>query len=275
MLPRADPPRAIAAGAPPSRKRRALRMAALRTAAALLAAAAALPSLRTAGAQAPRAQPIDGIVAIVGGHTPSSHTDVVLRSDVELRARLALAARTSEVPTGALPEALLAAALEQIVGELLIAREARRLHAPEPTPAQIARQREELARSVGGEARLRALLDALSVDPAEIDAIASRRALVDAFLRANLEGGTAISDGEVEQAHASGDHPFAGRPLDEVREPLRAWLAAAALERDVRRWIEVLRGRTPVRMLGAFAANAPPEREHSAEEESRDVRPGR
>jgi hypothetical protein len=205
---------------------------------------------------AAQGQLVDGIAAVVGGHAPGPHTDVVLRSDVELRARLALARRTSQAPVGPLPPELLASALDEIVNELLIAREARRLRATEPGPTQVARQREEIARSVGGEERLRRFCEELSVGLDEIDAIATRRAYVDAFLRANLEGSTFISDAEVERVYASGDHPFTGAPLEEVREALRTWLAQAALEREVARWVEVLRSRTPVRIVVRFAPNA-------------------
>lgn len=201
-------------------------------------------------------RPIDGVVAIVGGLTPSPTTDVVLRSDVELRARLALAERAPDLPDPRLTPELLAATLQEIVGELLIAREAQRLHAPEPAVTQITRQRDELVRALGGEERLARFLERYDVEPAEIDAIARRRAFVEAFLRANLEGSTLISDSQVDQVYASGEHPFADRPLDEIREPLRAWLAAAALQRDVRRWIQVLRGRTPMRVVVPFVAPA-------------------
>jgi hypothetical protein len=205
----------------------------------------------------PAAHPVDGIVAIVGGHTPSPTTEVVLRSDVELRARLAIAARGATLANGELPAELLAAALQEIIGELLIAREAERLHAAEPTATRVEHQRAELARSLGGDAQLARFLEAHDVDAAEIDAIAHRRAFVDDFLRANLEGSTLVSDAQVEEVYASGEHPFADRSLDEVREPLRAWLGTAALQRDVRRWIEVLRDRTPVRVVVPFAPAAP------------------
>ena len=233
-----------------------------RGAAALLAALLATSAVPAASAQA---RHVDGIVAIVGGHSPSSQTDVVLRSDVELRAWLALAAEAPDLPGVQVPEELLHATLDQIIGELVIAREAERLHAAQPNEEQIRRQRDELVRSLGGEERLRALIERLSIDPGEIDAIAERRAFVDAFLRANLEGSTLVSDAEVEERHERGDHPFAGRPLDEVRELLRAWLASQALERDVRRWIQVLRSRTAIRIVVPFAP--PPSAQETAEDE--------
>lgn len=213
------------------------------------------PAPIAAQAGAPAPIPVDGVVAIVGGHTPSATTDVILRSDVELRAILAVAARSPDLPTiPELPPELLAATLQEIIGELVIAREATRLHAPEPTETHVERHRAEIVRSVGGESRFERLLSRHDVSRDEIAAIARRRAFVDAFLRANLEGSTLVSDARVEEAYREGDHPFADRPLDEVRELLRAWLATEALQRDVRRWVEVLRSRTPIRVLEPFAA---------------------
>jgi hypothetical protein len=198
--------------------------------------------------------PVEALVAIVGAETPVEGTDLVLLSDVELRARLDLGPEgVSLGPT----RALLAATLEEIVGELLIAREAARLHATDPTDGDIRAQRDRLVQTLGGEARLRALLGAVHATDAEIDAIARRRAYVDAFLRANLEGSTTISDARVEEVFASGEHPFASMTFDEAREPLRAWLAVRTLADDVARWVTVLRQRTIVRVLVPLAIDAP------------------
>jgi hypothetical protein len=71
-------------------------------------------------------------------------------------------------------------------------------------------------------------------------------------LRANLEGSTVVSDAQLARVYESGEHPFGDRPLPEVREPLRAWIAQAVLRRDVRRWIEVLRRRTAVRVVAEW-----------------------
>jgi hypothetical protein len=209
---------------------------------------------------------VDGIVAIVGGHTPGPLTQVVLRSDVELRARLAVATRSPDLHAFELPPALLAATLQELIGELLVAREAERLHAPEPTEAQVAQHREELVRTLGGPERFARFIAVYDVLDDEIQAIARRRAFVDMFLRANLEGSTLVSDAQLTEVYESGEHPFADRPLDEVRDALRAWLGAAALSRDVARWIDVLRSRTPVRVIVPFA---PPRAEDSEDGGSR------
>jgi hypothetical protein len=195
---------------------------------------------------------VEGIAALVGGTSPGSGTSVVLRSDVVLRARIALAGRTQRLPTGPVPTSLLGAMLEEILGEVLIEREADRLRAERPSDEEIARERARLEEQAGGATRLGQLLEVIGAGTEEIDAIALRRAYVSAFLRANLEGSTLVSDAQLARVYESGEHPFAGRPLDDVREPLRAWIAQTALQRDVRRWIEVLRRRTPVRVLAEW-----------------------
>jgi hypothetical protein len=183
----------------------------------------------------------------------------VLLSDVELRAHLDLGpSGLTTTPT----RALYAATLDEIIGELLIAREAARLSASEPSEADVRTQRDRLVATLGGESALSTLLARLGAEREEIDVIARRRAVVEAFLRANLAGTTTVSDARVEEVFASGDHPFAGMTLDQARESLRAWIAVRALDQDVARWVTVLRQRTTVRVLVALD----PEGDAAAEE---------
>jgi hypothetical protein len=207
--------------------------------------------------------PVEALVAIVGAETPEEGTDLVLLSDVELRARLDLGpAGVSVRPS----RPLLAATLDEIVGELLIAREATRLRATDPADVDVRAQRERLVQTLGGEAHVRALLASMHATEAELDVIARRRAYVDAFLRANLEGSTTVSDARVEEVFVSGEHPFASMTIEEAREPLRAWLAVRALADDVARWVAVLRQRTIVRVLVPLALPSPPDEAGAASE---------
>lgn len=189
---------------------------------------------------------------MVGGSAPGPGTVAILRSDVVLRARLRLAGETARLPVGPVPEGLLAATLDEIIGEVLIAREADRLRAEAPAEEAIAEQRRRLEEQAGGSARLAALLRGVGASDDEVDAVARRRAYVDAFLRANLEGSTVVTDVQVQRVYERESHPFAGRPLPAVREVLRAWIAQQVLQRDVRRWVEVLRSRTTVRILAGW-----------------------
>lgn len=197
---------------------------------------------------------LDGLAAVVGGTGPGPEVDIVLRSDVELRARITLGPRAHGLPQGQLPAALLQVTLREIIGELLIAREARRVQAASPAAADVERERRRLEQSAGGPERLTALLAQQSAEPSEVMAIAKRRAQVVAFLSANLEGASVVTDSEVERAFAEDPARFEGRTLPEVREVLRARLSAQALEATIERWVHVLEARTLTRIFANYAS---------------------
>ncbi len=214
----------------------------------------------------------DGIAAIVGGEAPGPGVELVLRTDVSLRARITMTGRlgrpASSVP---LPRELFISTLEQLIGEALIAREAERVRVTPPSDQDVAREQERLVEEAGGLPNLRELVRRLGATMAEVDLIARRRALVASFLQANLEGTAVVTDGEVDRAYAEGDHPFVDRPLEEVREPLRLWLARRAIDHAVARWVGVLRARTPVVLLvnaGASSGAPAPAPEPAAHEPS-------
>ena len=46
---------------------------------------------------------VEGIAAVVGGRSVSAETDIILISDVELRARLSLAEQSTSLPLGEIP----------------------------------------------------------------------------------------------------------------------------------------------------------------------------
>ena len=71
------------------------------------------------------------------------------------------------------------------------------------------------------------------------------------FLVANLDA-SLPSDAEVERVYEGGRHPFVDRPLEDVREPLRAFLMQAKLEIAVARWVGTLRDRVTVRVHADF-----------------------
>ncbi|MAQ18543.1 MAG: hypothetical protein CMN30_27565 [Sandaracinus sp.] len=198
----------------------------------------------------------EGVAAIVGAPTPRQGAQVVLLSDVDLRARMRLAGqRTGEIHLGPLPAPLLVATLDELLGEALIAREAERVQLASPTDRDVRDERRRLEGLAGGAARLTSLTDALGVDDEEIDAMARRRAMVKVFLEANLQGAATIDDAQIDRIYQSGEHPFQGQELEDVREPMRVWLTRRALENSVRRWVEVLRARTTIRVLAPYGGN--------------------
>ncbi len=195
----------------------------------------------------------DGIAAVVGAETPRPGAIVLLHSDVDFRARLRLIRERPGRPhLGPLPRGLLRATLDELIGEALLAQEATRMQLTAPSERQLRAERRRLEELAGGRDSFVALVQALGVTEDEIRVIARRRALVSAFLEANLEGAASISEDRIEEAFARGQHPFVGQELSEVREAMRVWLARSALEEAVARWVQVLRARTTVRVLAPY-----------------------
>jgi hypothetical protein len=196
---------------------------------------------------------LDGVAAVVGAAAPGPATDVVLLSDVDLRARLSLLGKVEDPSElSPLPRSLLRATLTEIVGELLIAREARRLQAVTPTAAEIERERLRLLQTAGGQGRLDALMVALSASVDELAVIARRRALVASFLSANLEGVTDITEAALDQALADDPGLVEDRTRADARLEVRTRMSRQALDRTIARWVAVLRARTEVHLYAEY-----------------------
>jgi hypothetical protein len=196
---------------------------------------------------------IDGLAAVIGGAEPGDATRSILRSDVELRARLSLLSRDAQrALLGELPGSLLRATLDQLLGEQLIAAEAERVQITEPRPADVARELAAIERESGGRRAVLRLLARLDASQLELDTMARRRALISAFLRANLEGVTVVTEHDVDaRLQADMTQPSADTSS---RAAVRALIAQEALTRNIDRWVRVLRARTPVRVFAVFEA---------------------
>jgi hypothetical protein len=194
---------------------------------------------------------VDGLAAVVGGAAPSAATISILRSDVELRARLALLASSSlRVALGPLPSGVLAASLAELIGEALIALEAKRLNLDAPGADTRAAERARLIAGAGPDAPL--LLRQLGVSERELAAWIDRRARVSGFLAANLEGTLDVSTMELERLFRSEAHPYQGEPFEEARERFSQWLARERMQAAVRRWVDTLAQRTAHRVLARY-----------------------
>lgn len=223
--------------------------------AALALIVASSASAGPARAQLVVATRVDGVAAAIGGSAGES-AEVILQSDVELRARLLLLGRDRHQALHLeLPQGLLSAALRELIGEKLIAREAERVQITRPTLALVAQEKQRLLAAAGGAPAVEALLRAVGASPAELDGMAERRALVGAFLRANLEGTTLITEREIDAQIAQDRERFAGVSPAIVRAQVRAMLARVTLARNIERWVRVLRARVPVRIYAAFESS--------------------
>jgi hypothetical protein len=191
---------------------------------------------------------IDGVAALVGGQAPGEGVLVVLRSDVELRARLSLlSGGASSALSAPLSPELLQATLSALLGEALIAIEATRLGLSAPSAREVREQRARLM--LAREASFEQLLDGLGVSSEEIDQIAQRRAVVGEFLAVNLEGTLEVSESEMVRAFETEEHPFQGLAYAEERAHFAAWLAQKRLNEAVGRWVLSLKERIPHRLL--------------------------
>jgi len=224
----------------------------MRVVLALLALSGPSTVVREAQAQSPGATRVEGVAAAIGGGTGEA-AEMILHSDVELRARMLLLGRDrDQALAGELPRGLLAASLRELIGERLIAREAERVQITRPTASSLAEERQRMLAAAGGGERVAALLARLGASQSELDVTVQRRALVGAFLRANLEGTTVISEREVDARIAQDAARFAGRSPVLVRAEVRANLARLALARNIERWVRVLRARVQVRIYAPF-----------------------
>lgn len=197
---------------------------------------------------------IDGVAAYVGGSSPGEGVRVILLSDVELRARLSLfnAGAGPEALSDILTPELLSATLAELLGESLIAIEALRLGLAAPTAGAIRDQRARLAAAGRGERVFQELIEALDIGLEEIEDIARQRAVVGAFLAANLEGMLDVSESELVRAYETEEHPFQGLPFAAERAHFAAWLQQKRLQEAVGRWVVSLRERIPHRVLVTF-----------------------
>lgn len=198
---------------------------------------------------------VDGVAAYVGGTSPGEGVRVILLSDIELRARIALfnAGSGSAALSDVLTPALLQATLAELLGESLIAVEASRLGLTAPTAGAVRDQRARLAAAGRGERAFLELMEALEIGAEEVDDIARQRAVVGAFLAANLEGTLDVSETELVRAYETEEHPFQGLPYAEERARFAIWMAQKRLNEAVGRWVLSLKERIPHRVLARFS----------------------
>jgi len=198
---------------------------------------------------------VDGVAAVLGGGNALEPARTILQSDVELRARLLLLNRGHDrafVPQ--LPRSLLAATLNELIGEHLIAIEAERVRIAAPGQTEVQRELVQIEREADGPIELMQLLSWLGASQTELDAMAERRALIAAFLRANLEGVSVVTDAEIDARLHDEPQRYTSESPAAARAAARAALAKEAFQRHIEHWVRVLRARTRVRVLAVYDA---------------------
>ena len=215
----------------------------------VLGAVAWLASGMSVHAQMGSRQPsAEGVVAWVGGEGPGPASQAILRSDVDLVVWLSGRTPVGERPT----QEALREALAGLVREWIVWLEAQRLGAPDPSVSEVRAEQRRLLDSVSRSEHTMVELERRGVDADELRMIAERRAAVGAFL-ARAARGRDVSEQEVDQRLASGQHPFVGTDASQVRSSVRVWLQRQQHEQAIGRWVRALAQRTPVRYLAAWA----------------------
>jgi hypothetical protein len=151
-----------------------------------------------------------------------------------------------------LPHSLLRATLDELIGEHLIAIEAERVQIPAPRAADVDHELQMIERDASGPAVISELLSRVDAARADLEAMALRRAMVSAFLRANLEGVTVVTDAEIDDRLRAEPERFAGEQPEAVRAAVRSVLSREALTRNIGHWVRVLRARTRVRVFPVY-----------------------
>lgn len=196
--------------------------------------------------------PVDGVAAVIGASGAGPNVDVILRSDVELRARILLSGQRGRVVDGPISSFWLAQALEQMIDESLIAREAERVRLATPTALDQQQEHRHLQELAGGAQQLSAVLALMRVSQAELEQTVRRRTLVAVFLTANVDRMTAVTEAELQRAYDAAREHLEGRTFEQSREMIRVQLARAAMQETVAQWVRKLRGRTTVHVVADY-----------------------
>jgi hypothetical protein len=183
-----------------------------------------------------RAEIIDRILAVVNGA-------LIMQSDVTLAVRLGLAPQSTASDAVAVP-------LDALIERRLVLEEVDRYAPPEPAQAEVDRRLADV-RDRAGSAFDAILRDSgISVDQLRRQVRDDLR--IDAYLLQRF-GGVQPSEDEVQQYYREHQPSFtrngAVRPIDEVRDLVRAELIANQRAGMIKDWITGLRRRATINVL--------------------------
>lgn len=193
---------------------------------------------------------VDRVVAVVGAAGDRGEDlRIVTDFELEVEAQLVLAERAHSVDIALgrpLPERLRASVLETIINYLLIESEASRLALVSVSDSEVDSERRVIERRAGGEGALEQLRQSTGAPVELIDTIIRRRALVSLFIQRNIQLVAPITELDVDEAYARGDHPFGDRPLEEIRSSIETYLTARRQRERLTQWLEEARRRSRV-----------------------------
>lgn len=208
--------------------------------------AALLPAVALA---APRLA--DAVVAVVDQST-------LTLSDVDLETRVTLInAGGLDAATAPLDGRALAAGLEQVIDEELLAADADRLHVPAPEPQVLEQALARFAGKFAGPDAFRAFLRVQDVSEADLQALLSRDLRAQAYLEGRFKLAATARDADIDaflKAHADAAK---GRSPAVAREAARTQLTQERYLKLTRDLLGELRRRADVRVIEDLRAELP------------------
>jgi hypothetical protein len=235
--------------------------------AALLAASLLLLPMRApAEAEAP-GRLLDAVVAWLAPDAGRGARTLLTLSDLDWETRVAFISRGALAASeGALSLETLAASLEWLVAEHLLAAEADQLEVAAVDPANLERALEDFRARFPTMAAYEAFLEAREMAEGDLLRIFRRRLVVDAYLssRLRLGLGMGISEAEVRRAYdarAGGQDPDA---YEAMRPTLRAVLEKERREASIAGLVADARRRADVRILLRAPRLDPPKHDGEA-----------
>jgi len=210
-----------------------------------LAAAAAL------AATAPRAEGrlVEEVVAVIRA-PGTGQTRIITLTRLSEEARIALVSRGAiRAATAPLDAAALKAALAWLVDQTVIMDEVTRLQVFEVDRAEVLAELRQFKDRFPGPEAYRAFLRRLDLAEEELLVVLRRMLRVQRYLDSRASRAGRVRDADVEDFYHQHQADFGGRPLEEVREAVRAHLADRRVKAEVQAVVAELRGRAEIRVL--------------------------
>ncbi len=211
----------------------------------VLAAAAAL----AASAPSADGRLMEEVVAVVRA-PGTGQTRVITLTRLAEEARIALVSRGAlRAASARLDAAALKAALNWLVDQTVIMDEVSRLQVFEVDRAEVLEELRRFKDRFPGPEAYRAFLSRLDLPEEELLVVLRRMLRVQRYLDSRASRAARVGDADVDAFYRDHEADFGGRPLQEVREAVRAHLADRRVKAEVQAVVAELRGRSEIRVL--------------------------
>lgn len=197
-------------------------------------------------AQAPEL--IDRVVAVITPGGASEKRVVLALSELENEARIALIrAGGTEAASGPIPKETLAATLDHVIAQVLLAAEAEDLAVVTVEPADVAAELARFRSRFDSEQDYLAFLERFELTVPELERILRRGLVVERYLASRVRLSISITDADLRRAHER--QGGSARGFEDARDELRRRVETERREELVEALVADLRARAQVRVV--------------------------